>query len=153
MPAQALIEMIEAAFCGVTLGNGPSIRETSVIDRYGTDTERQQARALDTTSRWQDVTSELIESHIGTFSFGDRESHRFYLPALMTYAIRNWRHSESLAVDFTIYALDRCDGGWSLLNEAQVSTVIAFLDYMSTGTKCDTVAAQSALAKWRLRKG
>ena len=55
-----LLEMIREAFRGVTLGDGVSIRQTEVIDAYGSDEEQAAARAKDKTTDWPSLVDDPV---------------------------------------------------------------------------------------------
>ncbi|HJT78348.1 MAG TPA: DUF6714 family protein [Gemmataceae bacterium] len=48
-----LLRLIEEAFRGVELGNGVSLHETVVLDRYGGPAERRAARESDERQDWR----------------------------------------------------------------------------------------------------
>lgn len=83
----ALIEEINAAFDGVSREGGVSMSEAEVIDDYGSDEERAQARARDTESRWQDISDEQLALN-WPISFFDPIGFRYYMPAYLTYYLR-----------------------------------------------------------------
>jgi hypothetical protein len=55
-----LIEEIHLAFDGVSREHGVSLRESLVIDDYGSSEERAEAKKQDTETRWQDVPDQHI---------------------------------------------------------------------------------------------
>ena len=87
---QELIEEITAAFDGVVREDGVSLHEAMVIDDYGSDEERAQARAQDTEARWQDVPDEDIgwRSDV-VLSFLDAKGFRYYLPAYLVWFLKH----------------------------------------------------------------
>jgi hypothetical protein len=92
-----MLDEIKRVFGDVQRGGGVTLHETEVIDRYGSDDEREQARRKDTDSHWWEVRDEWIEeiSGIGGLSFLDEVGFHYYLPAYMSYWIRTgeepWR--------------------------------------------------------------
>jgi hypothetical protein len=50
--AEGIIEAIRLAFADMLRGS-ITIHEAEVIDRYGSDAERQKARRLDTEESWE----------------------------------------------------------------------------------------------------
>lgn len=80
-----LIEQIIEAFRGVTRVGGVSWREASVIDSYGTDDERDAARALDTERDWLELLGpgRWRPDPSGELSFLDEIGFRYYLAPAM----------------------------------------------------------------------
>jgi hypothetical protein len=85
---QALMEEITAAFDGVSRENGVSLSEAWVIDDYGSDEERAEARKEDTETRWQDVPDEDIAYGYSCLSFLDEIGFHYYIPAYMVWYLR-----------------------------------------------------------------
>jgi len=86
----AVIEQITKAFDGVSRGDGITLYEAEVIDNCGDEKERQEARKLDTETRWQDVPDKSLAcGGNGCMSFLDSEGYRYYLPAFMIWSLRN----------------------------------------------------------------
>lgn len=152
-----IIDHIQAAFCNVRLEGGVSLHEAEVIDAYGTDAERSAARKKDNVDApWQDVPPNDIENHGSILSFVDSKGFRYYLPAFMTWTLRNFRRSNCMSIDSTIYALDlSTDTGirkwqlerFSLLNQAQAKAIYEFLTHMAYDAEdhCDGRVARDAL--------
>jgi hypothetical protein len=152
--AHLVIERIERAFAGVGLGCGVSLREADVIDDYGTDTERKQARAQDEQDDWRRIPEDLIARYHWCLPFLDAEGMRFHLPAYMRFALRRYRDSTSMSIDFTIYALDREDDRLRGLTTPQRAAVRQFLKFMAFngGRHVDSGAAKHALeVVWRVK--
>lgn len=87
-----LIAEITAAFDGVAREDGVSLRESRVIDDYGCDEERAEARLLDTDTRWQDVSDADMQEYDGVLTFSDAKGFRYYLPAYMLRDLRLYVH-------------------------------------------------------------
>lgn len=85
---RALIEEITAAFDGVSRENGVSFHESRVIDDYGSDEERAEARSQDTETRWQDVPDDDIYHAYACLSFLDEIGFRYYIPAFVVWSLR-----------------------------------------------------------------
>lgn len=102
---ELLLVEIQKAFADVKRGNGVTLHEAEVIDDYGTEEKRKQARKLDTEVSWQDVPEADIESH-DILNFLDLEGYRYYIPAYMTFAINNFDKSNSNSIDAAIYTFD-----------------------------------------------
>jgi hypothetical protein len=62
---------VGTAHDGVELGEGVSLHQARAMDDYRSDAEVAAARALDTESRWQDVTDEKLERLSDTLPFMD----------------------------------------------------------------------------------
>ena len=98
--ASELISRIEAAFEGVTLGNGISLAESVALDQHEAFEDRATARLRDEKTDWQKLVgdSELTrEGFTGGPIFMDAEGLRFYLPAYLITAIKD--RSESPFAD------------------------------------------------------
>ncbi len=67
----ALIEEITTTFDGVSREGGVSLHESYVIDDYGSEAQRMEARKLDTEMRWQDVPDADIAAGDSCLSFLD----------------------------------------------------------------------------------
>jgi uncharacterized protein DUF6714 len=84
-----LIDQINTVFRHVSRDGGISIREAHVIDDYGSDEERQAARAEETDSHWSDVDVENLDPGGSALSFVDPIGFRYYLPAYMVYTLKS----------------------------------------------------------------
>lgn len=96
---RVLLRLIEEAFQGVELGNGVSLHETVVLDRYGDPEERRAAREADEKQDWRKLVGdpELIRptsrdgltAGMGGLSFYDAAGLRFYLPAYLSLVVKD----------------------------------------------------------------
>jgi hypothetical protein len=107
---QALIEEITKAFAGGSREGGVSLSEAWVIDDYGSDEERAEARARDTDKRWEEVPDKDIHFGYSYFSFLDDIGFAYYIPAYMTWYLRNVDSEDPEVVnsntfEFLIYSL------------------------------------------------
>jgi hypothetical protein len=88
-----LLASLESAFRGIELGGGVSLRETRVLDDYGTLEERRAARARDEKHDWRNVAYDpdlaILMGIAGGMSFFDAEGMRFHLPACLWRAVRD----------------------------------------------------------------
>ena len=87
----AVAARIRAAFAGVTLGKGMSLRQAQVADRYGegvTEAEYQALPRGEVTNSWADVS--LSELERDCVAHLDNEGLRYYLPALMLSLLSNY---------------------------------------------------------------
>lgn len=89
---RAVEAKIREAFRGVTREGGVSWSEAAIIDSYGSDKEREQARSLDTEPRWEDLVDDPNWHHdltFGGFSFLDPIGFRYYIAPTMIRYIRH----------------------------------------------------------------
>jgi hypothetical protein len=105
-PDRTAIEaQIRAAFAGVTLGKGTSLRQAQVADRYGEGVTEAEYKALpraELTNSCADVSfSELERDCVAHL---DNDGLRYYLPALMLSLLSNYDPA-SMRVIGTISAL------------------------------------------------
>lgn len=100
-----LIKEIEEAFRDVKRGYGVTLHETWVVDAIGSEEEHAAARKLDTDENWQDVPDATIEKYGGECGFLDENGWVYYLPALMTWALRKWGIWNCNALDSMLYFL------------------------------------------------
>lgn len=80
---EELIRTIRAAFTGTERGDGTSISEAHVIDSYGSEEARRDARHRDPGGAWEDLAGEHIEQGAFAMAFLDGQGLRYYLPAFM----------------------------------------------------------------------
>lgn len=163
-----LIAAIERAFADVKRENGITIHETDVIDRYGSDEEQREARKQDAEARWQDVPDDVMDWHSG-LGFLDLKGFRYYLPAYMTWILRNLYTRKYNSGDSLVYSLERLPSYheewhcWANVPEvyrdalcacrftsAQRDVVRRFLEYivLHEPESADDNAASNALRKW-----
>jgi hypothetical protein len=81
-PRDCIIEMIRCAFDGVPRGQGITLHEAEVLDDYGTEEDRENARRQDNEERWQDIPQKSL-SLFTYWMYLDYEALRYYLPAVM----------------------------------------------------------------------
>ncbi|MBY0312187.1 MAG: hypothetical protein K2W85_08965 [Phycisphaerales bacterium] len=130
---QAVEAQIREAFRGVTRDGGVSWRESMVIDGYGSSLDQEQARALDTERRWEDLVEDpawIHEPHEGGLTFLDPIGFRYYIAPLM---IRCIRENGGDHVSFNLereseWALEQS----SLLNAQQAHVIARFIRLMIT---------------------
>ena len=156
MDREATIRAIHQAFAGVSRANGVTLHEAQVIDDHGSDQARQRARSRDSEAKWEQVPPEDIAGHYSTLSFLDPVGFKYYIPAFMTWTLRNYDVSDSLTVDHTIYALNPSLKPklrtwqlerYSIFSEEQAVAVAAFLRYLAENADgcADDGAANEAL--------
>jgi hypothetical protein len=138
--AEAIVEAIRSAFAGVPRGS-ITIHEAEVIDSYGSEAERQNARRLDTETDWSRVPDKAIEECTTALSHLDPNGWRYYIPAYMIWSLRYFRVRSSFVSDLTIYTFDPSSGDprlhaykldrFRLLDRAQSRAINWFLRYMA----------------------
>lgn len=104
----AVLREIEAAFDGISREGGLSLHEAEIVDNYGTPAQRDDARTLDTDTRWQDVPSGDIRTYHWILAALDPIGYRYYLPAYMTWSLMNLKSPrDTTSIDATIMSLTR----------------------------------------------
>ena len=153
----ALIRQIRTAFADVTRLGGVSLHEADVIDDYGSRRQRKAARELDKDHAWWEVPDADMERYHWILSFLDATGFRYYIPAYMSWILKNYDRNDSASVDFTLYALDcgeslndRRRQYFRLFNREQSTAVCAFLRFMAgdTAGMADCDAAYGALKRY-----
>ncbi len=79
----ALVADIRHAFADVSREGGVSVSEAYVIDNYGTDEERADARASDTDTHWSQIDPAIEDPCGSALTFMDAIGYRYYIPAFM----------------------------------------------------------------------
>lgn len=136
----SIIGEIRVAFAGVRRGR-ITIHEAEVIDSRGDDDQRRLARKQDSESDWECVPDQDIEECCWALPHLDPESWRYYIPAYMIWTLTNFRSSDSVVSDFTIYTFEpyladpqmraHATDRFGLLNEPQSRAVCQFLRHMA----------------------
>ena len=130
-----LLHQIEAAFDGIELGRGVSLHQARAADDYASAADVEAARALDSESRWQDITDEKLNRLADTLPLMDAEGFRFHIPRFMIFALLN-EGARSWARDTAIYWTDTAERPGehlSLLSEDQRRAVEAFAEFFAEG--------------------
>jgi hypothetical protein len=150
-----LLAAIAAAFGDVQREDGVSLHEAYVIDNYGTEEERAEARALDTDQHWWEVPDADLEESYSALSFYDEKGFRYYLPAYMTWALRvlDQPNANTTSLDSLLFDLTPCYGLFEerikLLSPEQCKAVCRFLQYLVRyGHDYDEVAQGSLDRYW-----
>lgn len=152
--AQQVIEEIECTFANVRLGGGVSLREAQLIDDYGSEEERREARSLDEALDWKNIPEAMIARYCSSLSFFDALGMRFHLPAYMCFALRHYKDSDSPSIDFTVYTLGYDDARYSSLSPEQRGAVREFLKFMAFPSEGRVLSkhARSALENVWIKK-
>lgn len=159
-PRDWLMRLIELCFGGVVLGDGVSLHETVVIDNWGSDEDRQAARANDEQSDWRKLIDDPELGNIGGvggIGFYDAAGFRFHLPAYMTLILRDpstdaaHRRSSDLLMTLSDTGDFHRRYGKEL-SPQQKQCVRYFLLYMRAWRylhyMCDSTKIDNALAKY-----
>jgi hypothetical protein len=155
---QQLIDLIEAAFDGVKLGEGIGLNEAIALDDYAYHKERLQARAKDERDDWHKVLDdpELIGTSGGTaLTYFDIAGFVFNLPAYLWLAVNEVDHLDwEDPIDRVIgHLTDPADFQIPLhaaLSPKQRDCVCQVLSYYDGKNVCErTPKMVTALAHWR----
>jgi hypothetical protein len=133
-----LIDQIHAAFCGVRLEDGVSLNQTAFFDSGGLRPEFEQIAMGDERDNWAAIPDETLEQFAETFCFTDLKGYRFYLPAYMSWWIRNHRKSDALILETTVSAIDPTRYQFDEIpfldwfTEDQIEAMKRFLDFAAS---------------------
>lgn len=156
--AASLQQMIHTHFAGVSRQGGISLHQTIVIDAYGFADDLHRALQYDTDTQWTEVQDGWIEQFGGNggLCFFDPIGFRYYLPAYMDWFIRKGETSNSLSADSLLFILQQGAIGNTnfdqLFTQAQMNTIISFLDYVAEHDASrgeDAMNASAALGRWK----
>jgi len=138
--AESIIGDIREAFLGVRRGE-ITLHEAEVLDDYGSDEERKEARKIDTDGRWERVPDSHLEECTTALCHVDAESWRYYIAPYMIWSLRYFRTNCPDASHVTIFSLSPSHRNeelreyamerYRLLNEKQARCVCRFLRYMA----------------------
>ena len=130
-----LIAEITAAFDGVSREGGIALSEGAVIDDYGCDEERAEARLLDTDTRWQDVTDDDITQHWASLEFTDAIGFRYYIPAWMIKDLRGYNAQYGISSDAVSYLRTPSNAHtkeiYRLLTPPQCKAIYHFVEFIA----------------------
>lgn len=140
---------IRSAFRGVTREGGVSWSETSVIDDYGSDEERAQARARDVEPSWEALVDDPTwfigdPGFCGDFVFLDAIGFRYYTAPALIRVLRDERGDDAVAM-----SLDPADGlrdRFNLFSPAQVDAILRFIRLM---VALEAVRGEFSISLWR----
>ncbi|PYE54838.1 DUF6714 family protein [Deinococcus yavapaiensis] len=131
---QHLLASIRRAFDDVTLGDGVTLSEARVIDRYGDEAARRAAREQDWQGPWWDLPAQDIDFY-SPFSFLDEVGFAYYLPAYLTRSLRHEPMLACSAFEAVMHALspdpwyDLKARRFERLTDSQASAVLAFVEF------------------------
>ena len=126
-----LLKMIRQAFAGVVLGDGVSLRQTKVLDLYGSEEELRAAWELDEKDDWQKLIDdpELADtSCFGGLCFLDKAGLLFHLPAYLSLAVKHPFEDVVSCLIFRCYP-EYCHY-FEMLSETQRTCVYAVLSFL-----------------------
>jgi len=103
LTAQELSERIFDAFSDVRLNGGLSLIEAEYADDFRTAPD--DLIALEEKNDWTKIINDRLCEFTDTFHFTDYRGFRFYIAPYMIWTLRNFRASDSIIIDFTIYAI------------------------------------------------
>ena len=92
------------AFAGVRLDGGVSLIEAEYADDY--DVAPDHLIELEEKDDWTKIINDRLCEFTVTFCFTDYRGFRFYIAPYMIWTLRNFRTSDSIITDFTIYAIE-----------------------------------------------
>jgi hypothetical protein len=136
MNAGEIEEEIRAAFKGVKLDGGISLRQAKVIDNYGEGITNEEFAGLpqkDITNDWTALSPELLDEYCIIPHF-DAKGFRYYIPAYLLSVLHDYGYLSERASS-TLYSLyPKKDHLWdyhmmhySLLTSQQRSAIAHFL--------------------------
>ena len=150
----ALVKQIRQAFLGVNrppdekLLHFPNMGDELWVESYLGNTETD----------WKNIKPDKIEHEYAALTAFSPAAFVYYLPAYMTWVLKNCATSSSNTVDHTLYALDLTDreeavrgimeDRFSALSQEQAHVVLEFLKYMSELREVDNKAAHRAIASF-----
>ena len=160
MNKDKVIEMIESAFEGVPRPLEITLHVAEAHDNYdyGQDAIHRQK---DHQGPWQEIPDEHIEECQWALSHVDPVGFRYYLPAFMTWYLRNYTNAAKVMQDHALYALDPCvndpelrlhkDQRVSLFSKEQLASCAVFVRFLaedSTGMTDETFADRIYMDFW-----
>jgi hypothetical protein len=126
-----LLTRIAEAFRGVPR---PTVITKSVAraldDEWNLSPESHaELRENDKEQSWVDIADNEIEKFDDILTFLDADGYLFYLPAFMSYSLRRYNDSDSVALDAPIFACANCAERLHLFSPTQMRCVIDFLTF------------------------
>ena len=102
--AEELSARIFDSFAGVRLDGGVSLIEAEYADDYKTAPDH--LIALEEKDDWTKIIDDRLCDFTVTFCFTDYRGFRYYIAPYMIWTLRNFKTSDSIITDFTIYAIE-----------------------------------------------
>ena len=128
---QAVIDAVEKAFAGVTLGKGIGLYQGHAIDGHMPEEHCLKMRERDEKDDWHAIAPEELECHSSSLSFFDPLGMRFHLPAYLIGTLQHEISSDVMAFQLT-HLTDYSRNQFSLLNPEQRAAVRTFLQWALT---------------------
>ena len=162
---ESLITQIERVFHGVHPPRKITLQVASAHDDYDYDNDDSHRKG-DFIGPWQEIPDAHLEKGVWGLAHLDKDGIHYYLPALMTWVLKNYKSANQL-VNFTIYQLapnredpnlsSRFDDRFRLLNLEQKSICREFLELILAvdpeGYHIDSTVAKEALeSEWQQYK-
>jgi hypothetical protein len=148
--AQQIIEMIDAAFSRVTLGNGIGLHQAQGLDDYADERTCAALRAKDEKADWHRIDRSTLNACHSSLSFFDAEGMRFHLPAfLIASLLQDEDHATIYRLtDLSSHNLEK----FKLLDLAQRGSVRCYIHHLTNSPDCriKQKEAVQALAYWSL---
>jgi hypothetical protein len=146
-----VLEVIERAFAEAPRPKDDELLHPQSMD----DHDIEQLYGI---PHWRDVPDAVLEHEYAGLFFLGPAAFRHFLPAYMSYALRNPR-SVQMVVGSTIFALRPAADDlreftlskYSLFDREQRAAVLAFLEAMATFDDFGDPTLREALAYWRSR--
>ena len=123
-----ILKKIKNSFLNVIRGK-VSLREANIIALFGSESERFDAGNLDTAKVWWEISDENIEKHPDILGLVDLDIWRYYLPAYMTWVIRNYLTTDSFSKFAIVFDLENEQNlirKFCFLNKDQSESVFCF---------------------------
>lgn len=98
---EELTARIFDAFSGVRLDGGISLIEAELAD----DTLVEPDELIEEKDDWTKLINDRLCDFPYTFCFTDFRGYRFYIAPYMIWTLRNFRTSDALITEFTVYAI------------------------------------------------
>ena len=109
----------------------------NMAEYYDTGRNCKRKAKNDERNNWREIDDKTLEKFTVTFCFTDLKGFRFYLPAYMIYALRNYKTSDSIITDHVIYAIDVTHYLFDKVSmknyfeKKQLACMISFLEFCS----------------------
>lgn len=136
MESEKIVAEIRKAFLNVTLNGGLTIHQADLEGAFTDPGVKLEARKKDLESFWWEIPDWKIEKYHSAISFLDRNGFRFYMPAVMTWVLRNGKKTTSITAYCFINSLlpGYCPviNPVLILTKIQASTVYSFLKFVET---------------------
>jgi hypothetical protein len=132
LEGSAIVAEIEAAFAGVQLDGGISLKQTQVIDNYGRDCTSEQFTALprsEVTDDWKRIPVSMLDEADSLAHLDDR-GVKYYIPALMLRLLDNYDPGSMMTIGTLSILYPRTESGeyvLSLLTDPQKRAIARFM--------------------------